>query len=52
MATITARNKTNGKPSFTAQVRMKQGGKVIFSKLETFSQRKRAEKWATRDLLP
>ncbi len=48
MATITARNKTNGKPSFTAQVRIKKSGKVIFSKSETFSQRKLAEKWATR----
>jgi integrase len=47
MATITTRNKTNGKPSFTAQVRIKKGGKVIFSKSETFSQRKLAEKWAT-----
>lgn len=48
MATITKRNKTNGKPSFTAQVRIKKSGKVIFSKSETFSQRKLAEKWATR----
>ena len=48
MATITKRNKTNGKPSFTAQVRIKKCGKVIFSKSETFSQRKLAEKWAAR----
>lgn len=48
MATITERNKTNGKPSFTAQVRIKKSGKVIFSKSETFSQRKLAEKWASR----
>ena len=48
MATITMRNKTSGKPSFTAQVRIKKSGKVIFSKSETFSQRRLAEKWATR----
>ncbi|WP_152495878.1 hypothetical protein [Roseovarius sp. THAF8] len=48
MATITKRNRTNGKPSFTAQVRIKKSGKVIFSKSETFSQRKLAEKWAAR----
>ena len=42
------RNKTSGKPSFTAQVRIKKSGKVIFSKSETFSQRRLAEKWATR----
>lgn len=48
MATITKRNKTSGIPSFTAQVRIKKSGKVIFSKSETFSQRKLAEKWAAR----
>jgi len=48
MATITTRNKANGKPSFTAQVRIKKSGKVIFSKSETFTQRKLAEKWAAR----
>lgn len=48
MATITNRNKANGKPNFTAQVGIKRRGKVIFSKSETRSQRKLAEKWAAR----
>ncbi|MFA8385646.1 MAG: hypothetical protein ACEPO2_08475 [Pelagibaca sp.] len=48
MATITQRDKTNGKPSFTSQVRFKKGGKVIFSKSEPFSQQKVPERWATR----
>ncbi len=48
MATITKRKKANGKATYTAQVRIKKGGQVVFSKSSTFPQRKLAEKWATR----
>lgn len=48
MATITERKRARGKASFTAQVRIKQGGKIVFSQAQTFDQRKLAEKWADR----
>ncbi|SCZ55617.1 hypothetical protein SAMN04488118_102447 [Epibacterium ulvae] len=37
MGTITGRLKTNGKPSFTAQLRKKKKGKVILNLVETFA---------------
>ncbi|WP_208354355.1 tyrosine-type recombinase/integrase [Pseudaestuariivita rosea] len=46
MATITERKRTNGKPSFTAQVRIKEGGKVVFQASQTFPQRRLAKTWA------
>ena len=45
MGTITERLKTNGKPSFTAQIRKKQKGKVILSLAETFATRAAAKSW-------
>lgn len=48
MATITERTRARGKASFTAQVRIKQNGEVVFSQAQTFDQRKLAEKWAVR----
>jgi len=37
MATITKRKKANGKATYTAQVRIKKGGQVVFSKIVNFS---------------
>jgi len=48
MGTITERLKTNGKPSFTAQIRKKQKGKVILNLVETFSSRQAAKNWLKR----
>lgn len=48
MATITERTRARGKPSFTAQIRIKQHGEVVFSQAQTFDQKKLAEKWAVR----
>ncbi|AHD00610.1 site-specific integrase [Leisingera methylohalidivorans] len=48
MGTITERLKTNGKPSFTAQIRKKKNGKVILNLVETFASEQAAKSWLKR----
>ncbi|MBT3139923.1 hypothetical protein KL867_02570 [Ruegeria litorea] len=48
MGTITERLKTNGKSSFTAQIRKKKKGKVILNLVETFASKQAAENWLKR----
>lgn len=48
MATITKYRKRNGELSYSAQVRVKQDGKVVFSKSRSFPTRDAAESWAKR----
>lgn len=48
MATITQYRKKNGELSYSAQVRVKQGGKVVFSASRSFPTRDAAERWAKR----
>jgi hypothetical protein len=48
MGTITERVKTNGKSSFTAQIRKKQKGKVILNLVETFPSKQAASSWLKR----
>lgn len=48
MATIAERKRVSGKKSFTAQVRIKKDGKVVFTEAQTFAQRRLAEAWAKR----
>lgn len=48
MATIVARKKSDGTTSYTAQIRIKQHGIVIYSEARTFGKRALAKEWATR----
>mgnify|MGYP000070697013 CR=1 FL=1 len=45
MGTIVERQKKDGKPSFTAQIRKKRKGKVILNLVETFATRAAAKSW-------
>lgn len=47
MATITAREGKNG-TRYTAQIRCKKNGKIIYSESETFDKKRLAEEWARR----
>lgn len=46
MATITARKRSDGTTAYTAQIRLKQGGKVVHSEARTFAKRATARAWA------
>ncbi len=46
MGTITERLKTNGKSSFTAQIRKKKKGKVILNLVVVFALEQAAQNWA------
>lgn len=48
MGTIVDRKKKDGTTSFTAQIRRKEGGKVVFTEAKTFSKRKAAEVWIAK----
>lgn len=48
MATITKYRKKNGELSYQATVRVKQGGKVIFSATRSFPKESLARDWAKR----
>lgn len=48
MGTITDRAKAKGKPSFTAQIRKKKKGKILFTMAETFGTRSAAQTWIKR----
>lgn len=45
MGTISARKKANGAVSYTAQIRIKRAGKVIFTQAETFNKKQNAALW-------
>jgi integrase len=47
MATITARKRKNGM-RYTAQVRIRRNGKVIYSESETFTKKSLAKEWAAK----
>lgn len=48
MATIVTRSNRDGSLSYRAQVRVKQGGKVIYSESRTFDKKKLASDWADK----
>ncbi len=48
MATITARPRHDGSVGFTAQIRIKRGGKVVYTTSQTFDNEKDAKTWAAR----
>lgn len=48
MATITERKKMDGTISYTAQIRLKRGGKIVYQQSETFNRRALARAWADR----
>lgn len=45
MGTIVTRKRKDGTPSYTAQIRVKRGGVVIYSEAETFSRLREAKDW-------
>jgi len=45
MGTITPRKRKDGSIGHTAQIRLKKGGKVIYTEAETFDRRSAAEAW-------
>ncbi|WP_101048662.1 site-specific integrase [Macromonas nakdongensis] len=47
MGTITARKRRDGTTGYTAQIRLKQGGKVIHTESQTFDRRPAAALWLT-----
>src|SRR5690606_35744366 len=48
MATISERKKKDGSISYRAEIRIKQGGKVVYREAETWPKRKLAEQWAAQ----
>lgn len=48
MGTITQRKRNDGSLSYTAQIRLKEGGKVVHSEAQTFSRRALASEWLKR----
>lgn len=46
MATIVARKRSDGTTAYTAQIRIKRGGAVVFSEAKTFTRRATAKAWA------
>ena len=46
MATIVARKRSDGTTAYTAQIRIKRGGSVIFSEAKTFARKATAKAWA------
>lgn len=48
MGTITQRKRADGSLSYTAQIRLKEGGGVVHSEAQTFSRRALASEWLKR----
>ncbi|MCL7463397.1 site-specific integrase [Pseudomonas sp. NW5] len=48
MATIRSRTNADGKTMYTAQIRIKRGGKQVYQEAASFSRLKAAEAWAKR----
>lgn len=45
MGTITQRVRKDGSIGYTAQIRLKQGGAVVFTEAKTFERRPAAASW-------
>jgi integrase len=45
MGTIIERRRQDGTPTYTAQIRIRQNGKILFTEAQTFAKRPPAEKW-------
>lgn len=48
MGTITARRRKDGTTGYTAQIRLKRGGRLVHTEAETFSSKALAKEWMTR----
>ena len=48
MATITARRRNDGTVSYTAQIRIKRGGRLVFSQAQTFERETAAKAWVKK----
>lgn len=48
MGTITQRRRANGEIGYTAQIRVKQDGKLVFSEAATFNRKQLATEWLRR----
>lgn len=48
MGTITQRRRSNGEIGYTAQIRIKKDGKLIFSEAATFGRKQLAQEWLRR----
>ena len=48
MATVSARKRKDGSVAYTAQIRIRRNGAIIYQESKTFDQRKAAERWAAR----
>lgn len=48
MATITSRPRADGSASYTAQIRIRRKGSIIYQESKTFDQRRAAERWANK----
>ncbi len=48
MATISARTRADGTVSYTAQIRIRRKGAIIYQESKTFDQKKPAERWARK----
>jgi integrase len=48
MATIVARPRRDGTVGYTAQIKIKRGGKVVFSQAQTFDREPAARAWAAK----
>ncbi len=48
MATIRARKKVDGSVSYTAQIRLKQKGVIVYQESQTFARKQAAQVWARR----
>jgi len=48
LGTITQRVKKNGKPTYTAQIRLRRNGAVVYQETQTFDRKAMARAWLTR----
>ena len=48
MATINKRKKADGSFSYTAQIRIKRGGLLVYSESQTFGKKALAQAWAVK----
>lgn len=48
MATIVARPRKDGTVGYTAQIKIKRGGKIVFSQAQTFDRESAAKTWAAK----
>lgn len=48
MGTITERKRANGKPSYTAQIRIRRNGSIVYQESQTFQRKQAASAWVKR----